>query len=114
VLVCSLRVASMADYTLIDDLTREIQVTGDQVMNRTILRNNRAKIELFALASGQELSTHAAPAPAIVQILQGEARFTVASDEQELSPGSWLYMEANVWHAVYARTDVIMLVTILS
>jgi quercetin dioxygenase-like cupin family protein len=39
---------------------------------------------------------------------------TLDGDVKELSAGSWVYMEAKLAHAVYARTDVVMLLTMLT
>ena len=47
-------------------------------------------------------------------ILQGDARVTLDNEEKEFSVGSWAYMEANLPHSIYARTDVIMLLTMLT
>lgn len=52
--------------------------------------------------------------PAIIEILQGDARVTLDTDEKELSAGSWVYMEAKLPHSIYARTDVVMLLTMLT
>jgi quercetin dioxygenase-like cupin family protein len=49
-----------------------------------------------------------------MEILQGDARVTLDGDEKEFSAGSWVFMEAKLPHAVYARTDVIMLLTMLT
>ncbi len=69
---------------------------------------------LFAFGSGQELSQHTAAVPAIVEILQGEARVTIASDERRTSSPGWLYMQRHVTHAIYARTDLFLLLTMLT
>jgi len=104
----------MPSYTLIADLGKQIQVSKDATLSKIIHHDGNLKVVLFAFGSGQELSKQTVSGLAILQILQGNARVTVASDEQELSAGSWLYMEAGVSHAIYARTDLIMLFTVLT
>jgi quercetin dioxygenase-like cupin family protein len=39
---------------------------------------------------------------------------TLDGAEKELSSGSWVVMEANLPHAVYARTDAVMLLTMFT
>lgn len=103
----------MPNYIAIDDLRKTIEIPKDGTLSRTIHQDARAKIVLFGLAGGQEMSRHTAASAAIVEILQGQVRFTLDGEEKELSTGSWVFMEANVPHAVYARSDAIFLLTLL-
>lgn len=103
----------MPNYIAIDDLRKTIEIPKDGTLSRTIHQDERAKIVLFGLAGGQELSRHTAASAAMVEILQGQVRFTLDGEEKELSTGSWVFMEANLPHAVYARSDAIMLLTLL-
>jgi quercetin dioxygenase-like cupin family protein len=101
-------------YTVIENLLKEVQIPNDGTLSRTIHRDDKVKIVLLGFAGGQELSQHTVSVPAIIEILQGDARVTLDADEKELSAGSWVYMEAGLPHAIYARTDVIMLLTMLT
>ena len=103
----------MPVYLAIQDLRKEVEIPKDGTLSRTIHQDNRAKFVLFGMAAGQELSQHTASSSAIVEIVQGEVRFSLEGEEKELSAGSWLFMEANLPHAVYARTDTVMLLTLL-
>ena len=104
----------MPSYIAVQNLLQQVQIPKDGTLSRTIHRNDNVKIVIFGFAGGQELSQHTASAPAIIQILQGDARVTLDAEEKELSAGSWVYMDANLPHAIYARTDVVMLLTILT
>lgn len=103
----------MPNYIAIDDLRKTIEIPKDGTLSRTIHQDARAKVVLFGLAGGQEMSRHTAASAAMVEILQGQVRFTLDGEEKELSTGSWVFMEANVPHAVYARSDAILLLTLL-
>ena len=104
----------MPKYTVIENLLKAVEIPQDGTLSRTIYRDDNVKIVLFGFAGGQELSQHTASVPAIIEILQGDARVTLDEQEKELSAGSWVYMEAKLPHAVYARTDVVMLLTMLT
>ena len=104
----------MPSYAVLPDLLKQMEIPRDGTLSRTLHRDDRIKVVLFGFAGGQELSQHTASVPAIIEILQGDARVTLDGDEQELSAGAWVFMEANVPHAIYARTDVIMLLTMLT
>ena len=103
----------MPNYGVIEDLRKEVDIPKDGTLSRTIHQNERVKVVLFGLAGGQELSRHTAASAAMVQIVEGQIRFTLDKEERELTTGSWVFMEANVPHALYARTDSVMLLTLL-
>jgi len=103
----------MPSYVVREDLRKELDIPKDGTLSRTIHQDAKVKVVLFGFAGGQELSGHTAASPAIVQIVEGQVRFSLDGEEKELSAGSWLYMEANLSHAVYARTDAVMLLTLL-
>jgi quercetin dioxygenase-like cupin family protein len=101
------------NYVAIENLLKELEIPKDGTLSRTLHRDDRVKVVLFGFAGGQELSQHTASVPAIIEILSGEARVTLDGEEKELSRGSWVFMEANLPHAVYAKSDVVMLLTML-
>jgi len=101
-------------YTVIENLLKAVEIPQDGTLSRTIYRDDNVKIVLFGFAGGQELSQHTASVPAIIEILQGDARVTLDEEEKELSAGSWVHMEAKLPHAIYARTEVVMLLTMLT
>jgi quercetin dioxygenase-like cupin family protein len=100
--------------TVVPNLLKEVEIPKDGTLSRTIHRDDYVKVVLFGFAGGQELSQHTAAVPAIIEILQGDARVNLDGEEKELSAGSWVFMEANLPHAIYARTDMIMLLTMLN
>jgi quercetin dioxygenase-like cupin family protein len=104
----------VSSYTVIDNVTQAIEIPQDGTLSRTIHKDEHVKVVLFGFAAGQELSQHTASVPAMVQIVNGEVRFTLDGDEKELSAGAWLYMQANVPHAVYAKSNTVMLLTMMT
>ncbi len=104
----------MPSYTMIENLIKAVEVPQNGILSRTIYRDDDVKIVVLGFAGGQELSQHTASVPAVIEILQGDARVTLDAEEKELSTGSWVYMEAKLPHAIYARTDVVMLLTMLT
>jgi quercetin dioxygenase-like cupin family protein len=101
-------------YEVIESLVQSIEIPKDGTLSRTLHRDDRVKIVLFAFAGGQELSQHTASVPAIIEIVQGDVRVTLDGEEKEMSSGSWIFMEADLPHAVYAKTDAVMLLTMLT
>jgi len=95
------------------DLAAEVQIPADGILSRTVHADDRVKVTLFAFDAGQELSEHAAVAPAIVQILRGAARLTLGDELVELRPGGWAYMPARLRHSLHAQAPTVMLLTML-
>ena len=95
---------SRAQLHAIQELRKEVEISKDGTLSRTIHQDERVKVVLFGFAGGQEMSRHTAASAAIVQIIRGQIRFTLDGEAPELTTGSWVFMAANVPHALYART----------
>ncbi len=104
----------MPHSVVIEDLLKQVEIPTDGTLSRTLHRDDHVKIVLFGFAGGQELSQHTAAVPAILEIVQGEARVTLDNAVRELSAGAWVFMDAQLPHAIYAKTPLIMLLTMLT
>ena len=92
---------------------REIQVQGSSILSKTIQNDERSKVVQFCFAPGQELSAHTAPFPATLYFAKGEATLKLGTDQQEAGEGTFVYMTANLDHGIHAKTEVVMLLTML-
>ena len=72
------------------------------VVSKTIIKKKTGTVTLFAFAKGEGLSTHSAPFDALVQILDGEAKITVAGKPLKVGEGEMVIMPANKPHALKA------------
>lgn len=100
-------------FTAYLDLADEVAIPEDGIISRTLLQDDRLKAVLFGFSAGQELSEHTAAVPAIMHVILGEARVTVGTETFEASEGSWIHMQPNLSHSVYARVPVVMLLLLL-
>jgi len=98
-------------FTKIQDTISEIQ--PDSILSRTVFSNDRLKVILFGFAEGQELSEHTSTKQAILHFLEGEARLVLGKDEYDAGPGTWVRMDPNLPHSVFARSRVTMLLIML-
>ena len=83
------------------------------VVSRTLINQKTGTVTLFAFDAGQELSEHTAPYDALVQVLDGETRITIAGQPFDLKAGDLIIMPANQPHAVSATTPFKMLLTMI-
>lgn len=104
----------MADtFTFLNLAMPVADLPADGILSRTVYQDEQLRAVLFGFAAGQELSEHTASVPAIIHILQGEARLTLGGEVREAAPGAWVRMEANLPHSVFAKTPVVMLLLML-
>ena len=104
----------MPNSVVVENLLKQLEIPTDGTLSRTIHRDDHVKIVLFGFSGGQELSQHTAAVPAIIEILQGEARVTLDNVAKELSAGAFVFMDAQLPHAIYAKTPLVMLLTMLT
>jgi quercetin dioxygenase-like cupin family protein len=90
-----------------------IQYQPDSVVSRTIIKKDAGTVTLFAFAGGQSLSTHSAPFDALVQIIDGQAKITVADKSYVVEAGEMLVMPQDIPHAVEAIGDMKMLLVMI-
>lgn len=95
------------------DLKELTDYSKDSIVSRTIVENKVGTLTVFAFDKGQALSEHSAPFDAIVQVLDGEAEFTVGGVTVKTPAGNILIMPANVPHAVRAVKRFKMLLTMI-
>lgn len=69
---------------------------------------------VFAFSAGQELAEHRAPAPILLQTLEGELRIAAEGREVVLRPGGILQLEAGAPHSVTADVAGKLLLCILA
>ena len=102
-----------ASYTFFADLAAEATVPRRGLHSQTLFEADGVELVMFALAAGERLSEHTAARPAIVHVISGEGRLTVAGDEHALLPGSWLHMATRTPHDLVAGTDLVFALYLL-
>ena len=83
------------------------------VVSRTIIERDTGTVTLFAFGAGQGLSEHTAPYDALVYVIDGAARITIASDEHTVEAGEMLIMPADIPHALHADEAFKMLLVMI-
>ncbi len=89
------------------------EIPADTIVSRTFYGTDGIKGIVFGFAAGQELSEHTAARPAILQFISGTASLTLGKDSFAARAGTWVHMEAQLAHSIYAQTPVVMLLLLL-
>ncbi len=102
-----------SNYTHVADLIKEVEIPVNGILSRTLYNDDRLKVVIFGFATGQELTAHTAPMPAVIQILSGEARLKLGDDTIEAGPGTFVRMAPQLEHGIYAKSPVVMLLLMM-
>lgn len=84
------------------DMAGLVDYQDGAVVSKTVIAKKTGTVTVFAFDKGQGLSTHSAPFDALVQILEGEARITIAGKPLKVGNGEMVIMPANEPHALKA------------
>ena len=76
-------------------------------------QNKAVSLTLFAFSKGEEISTHDSTGDAMVHVIEGVGQFTVDGVEHICKAGDVLVMPAKKPHAVFAKEDFKMLLTVI-
>jgi quercetin dioxygenase-like cupin family protein len=93
-------------------LAEETQFAANGIVSRTLLRTANTRTVIFGFAEGQELTEHTSTQHAVIQVLSGECEFSLNGQPHNLKAGDFLYMPPNLAHAVRAKTQFSMLLTL--
>ena len=83
------------------------------VVSRQITKSANGNITLFAFDQGQELSEHTSPLDAFVHVLDGEVEINISGQLYGLKTGDGIIIPANAPHALIARQNFKMLLTMI-
>lgn len=83
-----------------------------RVVNRTLLKNDRLSIVLYAFGRGDGFDTYAASGDTMVQVLDGDVFFNIGGKEVTCGPGQMVVIPADIPHTVTAikRSKVLLTV----
>ena len=102
-----------ADRAAALSLGAATQFSESGIVSRTLLDAGRTRVVLFGFAAGQELTEHATPARAVIQMLSGRAEWTFGKEKRTLAAGDLLHLPPGQPHAVQAVEPFSMLLTLV-
>ena len=101
------------DHETVLNLADQIHAEPGQIVSKTLAQNKAVSLTLFAFSKGEEISTHDSTGDAMVHVIDGVGQFTVDGAEHICKAGDVLVMPAKKPHAVFAKEDFKMLLTVL-
>lgn len=101
------------DHETVLNLADQIHAEPGQIVSKTLAQNKAVSLTLFAFSKGEEISTHDSIGDAMVHVIDGVGQFTVDGAEHICKAGGVLVMPAKKPHAVFAKEDFKMLLTVV-
>ena len=101
------------DHETVLNLADQIHAEPGQIVSKTLAQNKAVSLTLFAFSKGEEISTHDSTGDAMVHVIDGVGQFTVDGAEHICKAGDVLVMPAKKPHAVFAKEDIKMLLTVV-
>lgn len=83
------------------------------IVSRVILKEPTGNITIFAFDEGQALSEHTVAYDALVHLLDGEAKVTIAGKANRVQSGEMILLPANQPHALEATKRFRMVLTMI-
>ncbi len=93
-------------------LTESAPAVGHGIVSQTLLATPELRVVLFTFAAGQELTEHTSTSRALIQVLTGDAEFQVGGVARKLKAGDLLHLPPGMPHAVNAKSEMTMLLTL--
>jgi len=84
-----------------------------QSKTHTLIKTDSLEVIRIVMAAGKQLPPHAVAGEITVQCLEGRVEFRAGQATHELTAGSLIYFERSQEHALHARENSSLLVTIL-
>lgn len=101
------------DKSSVLDLKDIITYQQGQIVSKTLVQNKNVSLTLFSFDKDEEISTHASGGDAMVQVLDGTAKITIADKDYIVNAGETIVMPAGINHAVYGQEKMKFLLTVI-
>lgn len=101
------------DSTVITGLAENTGKAGDRPDISVLARNDGGNVVRLSFLAGQAMPDHRAGRPILVIGQSGEIDFTVGHDTTRLEAGVAIHVNADIPHALEARTDAVATLVVL-
>ena len=93
-------------------LKDQVEYQQWQVVSKTLVQNEFVSMTIFSFDKGEEISSHSSGGDAMVTVLDGKGKFTIADEVSYLEAGETIIMPKDIPHAVYGEEKFKMLLVV--
>lgn len=98
--------------SLVTHLENKIEYAEVGILSKVMLKLPYCQYTLFCLAAGTDIAEHTSTRNASIQVLEGQGILTLEGQDILLEPGVFVFMPANVLHALKADANLAFLLTL--
>ena len=84
-------------------LKDQVEYQQWQVVSKTLVQNEFVSMTIFSFDKGEEISSHSSGGDAMVTVLDGKGKFTIADEVFYLEAGETIIMPKDIPHAVFGE-----------
>ena len=93
-------------------LKDQVEYQQWQVVSKTLVQNEFVSMTIFSFDKEEEISSHSSGGDAMVTVLDGKGKFTIADEVFYLEAGETIIMPKDIPHAVYGEEKFKMLLVV--
>ena len=93
-------------------LKDQVEYQQWQAVSKTLVQNEFVSMTIFSFDKGEEISSHSSGGDAMVTVLDGKGKFTIADEVFYLEAGETIIMPKDIPHAVYGEEKFKMLLVV--
>jgi quercetin dioxygenase-like cupin family protein len=93
-------------------LDEKIEFVTDGIVSKTLAEGDFGEVEVFCISAGQALSEHTASRNAAIHFIKGKGRIKLGDEWHDAVPGSWVFMPAQLPHALEAQEPLVFVLTL--
>lgn len=101
-------------FTFQNSLYDAVTVPDSGILSKPIDSDGFARVTLFGIAAGEELTEHTTLRQVYVHFLEGEGEISLGIEQRPVRAGTWVKMAPSVPHSIRAATPMKMLLIVLS
>ncbi len=94
------------------NLSDLIEYSETGVKSQVLFEDNNCKAMLFCVAQGLEIKEHTATRNVTVKTIAGQGTLFLKEEEIALTPGKFVFIPANVPHALHAQENLAFILTL--
>ena len=98
--------------TEVIELKKYIEFSKERFVSKLVHDSAKARVALFSLEKGQELAPHTSTSEVLFQVLEGEGKVIIGSEEISVKAGQMVFCPSEAPHGLKAKGRFVVLAVI--
>jgi len=98
--------------TQVKNLLNLMEFPREGIFSKVLVKGETSNHTLMCLSKGADISEHTSTREAVVTVLKGRGIFFIRKRKIKMEPGVFIFMPRNTPHALYASSDLAILLSL--